>query len=364
MKIQRQREAFAYRFALELTDEEAAAFDKYVKENGGKIPATLGKPEKVKPIPPEVLDQMMEDPYFFEDSGPDDWYGGQGRKWYHVSPNEMDEGTVLVPGGIDGKATSQDFYDMGFGDDTGTLADMGGGRNTHVWLTPDLDDAHFWAAALNAPNIYEVTPDDDPEPWNGTGVDGWVSRGGKIHRRVAFLPKSDDDPALYTREIPSINPAEALRDHPVVRGFQEYLDAGLAPEDPLHAMEEYLGYYHPQDRIYYDLLQRYIGEPVTDSYPFPPTKGAPALPKEPYAEVTYPPGYELEYDDPRPGAYYARRRRAISDQTRFQQDFAEDQQSGEPLDEQQKRFIEYFRRFDDMASNARGEYTPRGGWPQ
>lgn len=55
---------------------------------------------------------------------------------------------------------------------------------------------------------------------------------------------------------------------------------------------------------------------------------------------------------------------AYSDQTRFQQDFAEDLKSGEPLDEQQKRFIEYLRRFDDMVSNARGEYTPRGGWPQ
>lgn len=185
MKIQRQRDAFAYRFALELSDEEAAAFERYVKENNGKIKFTLGEPKKVEPIPPDVLDKMMEDPYFFEDSSPDDWYGGRGKRtWYHVSPNEMDEGTALIPGGPDGNATSQDFYDMGFGDDTGTLADMGGGRNTHVWLTPDLNDAHFWAAALGAPHIYEVDPDDDPQPWNGTGVDGWVSRGGKIRRRV------------------------------------------------------------------------------------------------------------------------------------------------------------------------------------
>lgn len=191
MKIQRQREAFAYRFALELSDEEAAAFDKYVSENGGKIRATLGEPEKVSEWPsgmltPEQLAAMDDDPYVFEDSRPDDWYGGRGnRKWYHVSPNEMEDGTVLIPGGPDGNATSQDFYDMGFGDDTGTLADMGGGRNTHVWLTPDLNDAHFWAAALGAPHIYEVDPDDDPQPWNGTGTDGWVSRGGKIRRRVS-----------------------------------------------------------------------------------------------------------------------------------------------------------------------------------
>lgn len=212
MKIQRQRDAFAYRFALELNDEEAAAFEKYVKENNGKIKLTLGEPKKIEQPPveicpdcgdlglsgvcstceapsgmltPEQLEAMGDDPYFFEDSHPDDWYGGRGnRTWYHVSPHDLAEGTALIPGGPDGKATSQDFYDMGFGDDTGTLADMGGGRNTHVWLTPDLNDAHFWAAALNAPNIYEVDPDDDPQPWNGTGTDGWVAGGGKIRRRV------------------------------------------------------------------------------------------------------------------------------------------------------------------------------------
>lgn len=176
------------------------------------------------------------------------------------------------------------------------------------------------------------------------------------------LPDHHDHPPgwLQSSEAPSLSEV----DHPAVTGFQEYLDAGLAPEDPAHALEAYLGYFRPQDRIYYDVLQRYIGQPVSDSYPFPLTRGAPALPKEPYAEVTYPPGYELEYDDPRPGTYYARRRRAISDQTRFQQDFAEDQLSGEPLDEQQLRLIDYFRRFDDMTSNSRGEYTPRGGWPR
>ena len=55
---------------------------------------------------------------------------------------------------------------------------------------------------------------------------------------------------------------------------------------------------------------------------------------------------------------------AYSDQTKFQTDFADDLKTGEPLDEQQLRFIDYMNRFNDMKANGRGEYTPRGGWPK
>lgn len=55
---------------------------------------------------------------------------------------------------------------------------------------------------------------------------------------------------------------------------------------------------------------------------------------------------------------------AYSDHTNFQTDFADDLKTGEPLDEQQLRFIDYMSRFDDMKANDRGEYTPRGGWPK
>ncbi len=103
-------------------------------------------------------------------------------KWYHVSPHALADGTDLIPGG--GDSPSQSFYDDGWGEDTGTLTDMGQGRTGHVWLTPDLDDAHFWSAALSAPHIYEVDPHEDPRPWNGTGADGWVVPGAKIRRKV------------------------------------------------------------------------------------------------------------------------------------------------------------------------------------
>jgi hypothetical protein len=55
----------------------------------------------------------------------------------------------------------------------------------------------------------------------------------------------------------------------------------------------------------------------------------------------------------------AQLRRAYSDHTRFQRDFGEDMKSGEPMDEQQLRFIDYLRRFHDMKDNATGDYHPR-----
>lgn len=113
------------------------------------------------------------------------WREGPHENWYHVSPHDLPEGTKLVPGGVGSSATSQDFYDMGFGDDSGNLKDMGGGRPQHVWLTPDLDDAHFWSAALNAPHIYQVDPHETPSPWNGTGTDGFVSPGATIRKKVS-----------------------------------------------------------------------------------------------------------------------------------------------------------------------------------
>lgn len=125
----------------------------------------------------EQLMQMQQQQEKFR-NGPHD-------NWYHVSPHDLPEGTKLVPGGVGNSATSQDFYDMGFGDDSGNLKDMGGGRTQHVWLTPDLDDAHFWSAALNAPHIYQVDPHETPSPWNGTGTDGFVSPGATIRKKVS-----------------------------------------------------------------------------------------------------------------------------------------------------------------------------------
>lgn len=108
-------------------------------------------------------------------------------RWYHASPHNISVGSTLVPGGLDPAApTSGEFYSRdGFGADTGTLADMGAGRAQFVWLTIDIEDARFWADTLGATHIYEVQPTDEPRPWNGTGVDGWVTTAAVIIRKLS-----------------------------------------------------------------------------------------------------------------------------------------------------------------------------------
>lgn len=105
-------------------------------------------------------------------------FAATGR-WFHVSPHELPVGTTLVPNGAP-VPTSAEFYAEGYGQDTGTLADMGASRSEHLWVTTTLKDARFWARVLKADHIYEVQPTDEPRPWNGTGVDGWVTTAAVI----------------------------------------------------------------------------------------------------------------------------------------------------------------------------------------
>lgn len=105
-------------------------------------------------------------------------FAATGR-WFHASPHELPVGTTLVPNGAP-VPTSAEFYAEGYGQDTGTLADMGASRSEHLWVTTTVKDAKFWAKLLDAQFIYEVQPTDEPRPWNGTGVDGWVTTAAVI----------------------------------------------------------------------------------------------------------------------------------------------------------------------------------------
>ena len=173
---------FVYRQAIELTDEEAKVFMDFVNQQKGPIKTKIGPPQKVKPIPAEAFEHL------FKRQNP-------SGTWYHASPHDLPMGTKLVPGGA--PAASKDFYEQGFGEDTGTLIDMGGGRNKHVWMTPDLDDAHFWSAVNQAPHIYEVDPERDPAPWNGSGTDGWVAPSATITRKVAHRELTPEEMELH-----------------------------------------------------------------------------------------------------------------------------------------------------------------------
>jgi hypothetical protein len=128
--------------------------------------------------------------------------------------------------------------------------------------------------------------------------------------RTAFLPGADMGGDTLTTRVPQVPLDAPLQSHPAIDGFQEFLDSSLTPRDPAEALREYLMVWRPEDRINYDVLQEYVGQPVTDGFPYTAEDGKPLpSPREPYAVVTYPPGYEMDADDPRPGEYYARRRR-------------------------------------------------------
>lgn len=116
--------------------------------------------------------------------------GAETPRWFHVSRQELAVGTVLIPGGAESQSalapggaesSSAEFYDLveplnrvRFAEDRGTLCDMGAPRTAWVWLSVSAEDAQFWATVLHAEHMYEVVPEQQPRPWNGTGIDGWV----------------------------------------------------------------------------------------------------------------------------------------------------------------------------------------------
>lgn len=163
-------------------------------------------------------------------------------------------------------------------------------RQAAYLTATNYDDTAYWAAA------WDDEDDDDDEP----------------RRRRTALARDPRPELVDTRlphRLPHLPLDGPLNTHPATERFQEFLDAGLADQDPEEALEEYLSAWNPDDRIHYDELQDYIGDRPSDSYPFPLTPSIPDRGREPYAEVTYPPGYEMDYDDPHPGNHYRAARR-------------------------------------------------------
>lgn len=125
--------------------------------------------------------------------------------------------------------------------------------------------------------------------------------------RSGFAP----DPALDTPKIQPGTSVDLSAESPAVEGFREFLDSAMSPQNPEEALREYLMVWRPDERINYETLQRYIGQSPDAAFPYHMEPGEKMVsgPKEPWAVVTYPPGYENDYDDPAPGPYYSRRRR-------------------------------------------------------
>jgi ribosomal protein S18 acetylase RimI-like enzyme len=124
--------------------------------------------EALRSLPPALREQFQH----LMDQDARERSFGQGGRWYHASPASLPPGTILRPGG--GPATDPEFYES-MGDD---------GRANHVWITPDRNDASFWASMVGGDNIYEVEPT-NPRPWGITGVDGYVCDEARIIERIS-----------------------------------------------------------------------------------------------------------------------------------------------------------------------------------
>lgn len=139
------------------------------------LKGVMGDPEIIKTIPPEHQDAFRKMLELHQRQ--QQW--GSGGKWYHASKANLPAGTVLVPGG--GPQTDPKFYE----DQRAQDEFMGAGnRADHVWVTPDREDASFWAAMLDADFIYEVEPT-NPRPWGISGTDGYVCSKARIVKRLS-----------------------------------------------------------------------------------------------------------------------------------------------------------------------------------
>lgn len=99
-------------------------------------------------------------------------------KWYHASPHDLPDGTVLQPG--HSASRHQDWYDT----EEGQSPEK---RQQWVWMEPDLEGAEQWVphdSVNGLGHVYEVTPSHDPLPWNGTGQHGHVAESATITRKV------------------------------------------------------------------------------------------------------------------------------------------------------------------------------------
>jgi hypothetical protein len=98
------------------------------------------------------------DPYQVAHPGP----------WYHATDQELEPGTVLIPGG--GKSKWDAHYD-GRGWEP---------RRDWVWMGKDPSDISYWGK-----HIYRVEPlDEGPWPWNGDGQEGFVAPRAAVIEKV------------------------------------------------------------------------------------------------------------------------------------------------------------------------------------
>lgn len=133
-----------------------------------------------------------------------------GARWYHVSPNKLEPGTDLSPGG--GQSAWDQDYSM-FGADA---------RRNHVWLEHNPYKLHRWirpdGKQLAAPYVYEVEPSTPPRPWNNTGAYGWVTPSAKIKRLI-----NSEGRVMRYELFPEEDPSNTQRTRTATASLNDYL---------------------------------------------------------------------------------------------------------------------------------------------
>ncbi len=140
----------------------------------------------------------------------------------------------------------------------------------------DYDDTPYWAAAWDD----EDDDDDDPDPRRRT-----LAGRDDFYQPQAFDPDTDEP----------MTDDDVAR-HPVVQEFQRWMDdtAGFDQADPVEILNQYLHEWKPEHKVYHDMLQQYVGIPITQGYwdvdTYPPPPPSPILEFD--GEVFVPDGYE------------------------------------------------------------------------
>lgn len=165
--------------------------------------------------------------------------------WYHSSPHDLKPGTILTPGG---GGSNYDYESWAPGE----------GRQDHVWVTGDLDNAEGWAgvSAWDSPDrkghVYEVEPSEEPQEWDD---EGHVVPSARIVRKIKTIdngPRHAHRTAMpwYHNTDAELNPGDMLLPA-AERGYHSpYLDAD--PDDGI--------IYHP-DKVY---MYHHHGEPTQE----------------------------------------------------------------------------------------------------
>lgn len=100
-------------------------------------------------------------------------------EWYHGSPQKLEPGTKLTPGG--GPSAWGNFYNPNTPKDDPWYE---GDRQQHVWLTDNPDSARNWAQSGRPMggehHVYRVQPEGDPQVFRDNPGEGWTTPSATI----------------------------------------------------------------------------------------------------------------------------------------------------------------------------------------